>query len=266
MRTAGKTGNHINGDYVFDGKHNSKNKYKRIDAPAGMGNPIIYFDGYKDWKINGDDDTNSWVYKARVDPESDVLPEYIWETDDTEMLPCPRVIDEWLKRYSAVHTFRRLTRDELAEHADKITDLLLDVKDLVRREVVVVLGNMEPAALERYAELLGQRCWEDEKEAVREAAVKVLGKLEPTVLAKHAAVIVGRIGDESSWVRYWALVALQTLDPALIEEYEETLDKVAHEDDYMPTREKAWQIKDEIKKAASERLKEAGEVDPDAPS
>mmetsp|Transcript_136624 Transcript_136624/g.237527 ORF Transcript_136624/g.237527 Transcript_136624/m.237527 type:complete len:283 (-) Transcript_136624:31-879(-) len=262
VRNAGGTGNPMNGDYVFDGLHNNKNKYKKVDAM--LGTPIIYFDEY--WKMNKDDDTEHCIYKARPDPDSDVLPEETWTTDLKEWLPAPRVIDEWLKRFEAVHTFRRLTPDELEEHVDKILPRLKDVKDLVRREVVVVLSQLKQPALETQSDLLGQCLSEDDKETVREAAVKVLGKLEPAVLARHAGTISGRLKDESSWVRFWSLDALAKLDKTLLGEYEETLDKMAHDDDYLPVREKALQISVDYKHWYRDKLKAAGQKDPEAPS
>lgn len=265
VRGAGGTANPMNGDYLFVGQHENKNKYRKEPMFAGGPSPIIFFDdGY--WKVNKEDDTTDCIYFVRPDPESDVLPENNWTTDIKEWLPAPRVIDEWLKRFEAVHTFRRLTADELEEHVDKIIPRLTDVKDLVRREVVVVLSHLKQTALQTQADLLTQRLTEDSKEAVREAAVIGLGKLEPAVLARHAGTISGRLKDDSSWVRFWSLDALGKLDKTLLGEYEEALDKLAHDDDYLPVREKALQISVGYKHWYREKLKAAGEKDPEAPS
>lgn len=230
----GKRGKFMNGKYDLDGTLNGRNKYKHVD-----GKGFLFFD--QTWKLSGDDNWSTWEYKNTTELEAELVPENNWQAEDPDQEPAPTVVDEWLKRWESVRVFRRLHAAELAEHTDTILGMTKDAKDMVRWESVTILGRLQHEHLERVADPLTEIIANEPKESVREAAIKVLLKLDPVDLAKHAPQICAILEDESSFVRLWALLAIDKLETEEKCKYEEYLIK-RKEDSYMPVREKAGQL------------------------
>jgi len=232
---AGGRGKDTNGKFDLDGQLNGRNKYKHTTGKA-----VIFFDQF--WKVSREGDLNQTEYKNVNELEAELVPEHDWMAPDPESEPAPTVVDEWLKRWTAVRVFRGLHPSSLPEHVETVVKMLKDAKDMVRWEAVTTLGRLQHQNLEKVADTIMELLATEPKESVREAAIKVIGKMDATDLAKHTKQITQILNDESNFVRLWALIALDKLETDEKCKVEDAIEKSKLEDTYMPVREKAAQI------------------------
>lgn len=249
----GKAKGGLNGVFYLDGKHNGRGLYKQKDGTA-----VIFFDQI--WRFSSDDNLETFVYSNANGIEEEILPEDFWNAADPEANPPPTVVDEWLRRWSAVGVFRRLHPAKLAMHIKPMCDMLKDTKDLVRLEAMNTLGRLVHSDLESIANIIVEHIPQEPKDSVREAAVKVLIKLDGPDLAKHAHHLLPCFEDESNFVRLWALIGLSLLEIDELAKYEGLLDKLRVNDSYLPLREKANQMIQAYRQAVFKRQQEEKEL------
>lgn len=231
----GEKGLKLNGKWNLVGTHNGRRKYIH---KSGVG--TLFFDQF--WKISNNDNTSKYEYVNTTEREAECVPENMWDVIDPDMQPAPTVIDAWLTRWECVRIFRRLELEMLRTVLGDVINMLKDTKDLVRLEAINTLGRLPPKELDEVAPILIKLIEDEPKESVREGTIKVLGKLDPKDIGKYAEQIVPMMGDESSFVRLWALLVLEKLDVEDMEKYQDVLEAKFdgdNTDSFLAIREKA---------------------------
>lgn len=230
----GPKGKKMNGKYDLDGTWNGRKKYKHVNNEAR-----IFFDQI--WLMSCDEDLEKFEYKNVTELEAELVPEGMWAATDPASLPAPDVVDEWMKRWNCVRVFHALHPSSLVNHIETVVSMLTDSKDMVRLQAVTTLGRLPHQELEKIADTIAELIEREPKESVREAAIKVLLKLDATDLSKHMTQICHILDDQSSFVRLWALLAIDKLEDDEKTKYELEIER-KKEDEYMPIREKAGQM------------------------